>query len=308
MNDQSSSDTVSPKDDVLHHKQWYLNRNVLFLAFNALFVLIFFGPLRDLVRTSWNNENDNYIPFIPFISAYLIHLDRQKIFALKKSFSVIGLLAVGAGILLLFFGIHRASLLGHRDYLSIITFSAVTLWIGGFTLTYGIGSGRAAIFPLLFLFLMVPIPGAVLEKIILFLQTASTEASSLFFHAAGVPVVRDGFVFHLPTLDVEVAKQCSGIHSSLALLITGVLAAYLFLRTGWARVFLMITIVPIAVVKNGIRILTLAPLGVYWDKRILDSVLHRKCGVVFFLIVLVLVWAGIAMLRNMERMGVLKDG
>jgi exosortase len=308
MKDRSSSDTVSSKDDVPLRKQWYLNRNGLFLAFNVLFVLTFFGPLRDLVRTSWNSENDNYIPFIPFISAYLIHLDRQKIFALKKSFSVIGLLAVGAGILLLFFGINRASLLGHRDYLSIITFSAVTLWIGGFTLTYGIGSVRAAIFPLLFLFLMVPIPGAALEKIILFLQTASTEASSLFFHAAGVPVARDGFVFHLPTLDVEVAKQCSGIHSSLALLITGVLAAYLFLRTGWARVFLMITIVPIAIVKNGIRIFTLSILGAYWDKRILDSDLHRKGGVVFFLIALVLVWAVIVLLRKMERRGALKDG
>jgi hypothetical protein len=92
MNDQSSSDTVSSKDGVALRKQWYPNRNWRFLLFNVVFATAFFGPLRDLARTSLNSDYDTYIPLIPFISAYLMHLNRKMIFSEKESFSVVGLL------------------------------------------------------------------------------------------------------------------------------------------------------------------------------------------------------------------------
>ena len=115
-----------------------------------------------------------------------------------------------------------------------------------------------------------------------------------------MPIARDGFVFHLSKLDIEVAPQCSGIRSSLSLVITGVLAAYLFLRTGWARTILMVTIVPIAILKNGVRIATLSTLAIYWDEKILASDLHTKGGFVFFILALLMVGAVILLLRKME--------
>lgn len=299
MTDQNSSETTVHK--------WGFNRNRLFLAFNAVFALIFFGPLRDLIRTALGSEYDAYIPFIPFISAYLLYMDRQRIFSQRESSRAVGFLAMGAGILLLFLGRNQAGLLDHRDYQAVVTFAAVLTWIGGFALCYGIGSVRSAVFPLLFLFFMVPVPGAVLEEIILFLQTGSAEVSYRFFQLTGVPVARDGFTFQLPGIDVVVAKQCSGIRSSLSLVITGVLAAYLFLRTGWARGILILSIVPLAVVKNGIRIFTLSVLGVYWDRSILASDLHRKGGFLFFIIALILAGVVMLLLRKAEARVALKD-
>jgi exosortase len=268
--------------------------------FNVAFGVLFFGLLRDLVQSSLRSEYDSYIPFIPFISAYLIYGDRQAIFSQKGFSYTAGLLIMGIGILLLFVGRNREALFDHRDHLALITFSLVVLWIGGFTLCYGLGSLRAAAFPLLFLFFAVPIPGAALERTIIVLQTGSAEVAYWFLKATGMPIARDGFVFHLSKLDVEVAPQCSGIRSSLSLVITGVLAAYLFLRTSWARILLMLTIVPIAILKNGIRIATLATLSVYWDEKILASDLHHKGGVVFFILALLMVGAVIMLLRKME--------
>jgi exosortase len=305
--DSTKNNSLSPKDTVLPRKPWYLNGTWRFLLFNAVFAAAFFSPLRDLIRTAFGSEYDAYIPFIPFISAYLMYLNRQKIFSQGESSSAPGLIAMGAGILLLFFGRHQTSLLDHRDYQAIVTFAAVLIWIGGFALCQGIGSARAAVFPLMFLFFMVPIPGAPLEEIILFLQTGSAEVSYRFFQLSGVPVARDGFFFHLPGIDIEVAKECSGIRSSLSLVITGVLAAYLFLRTGWARVLLMLSIVPIAIVKNGIRIFTLSVLGVYWDRSILASDLHRKGGFIFFIMALVLAGAVMVLLRKAEARLALKN-
>jgi exosortase len=282
-----------------------LNSNSRFILFNAVYVLAFFGPLRDLVQMSMRSDTFSYIPFIPIISAYLMYSDRQVIFSRKGSTAAVGFLFIGIGILLLFYGSIRAAQQAYQDYLTLITISMVLIWIGGFMLCYDSRSLRAAVFPLLFLVFMVPIPGVVLDKIILFLQTGSAEAAYGFFQATGIPVTRDGFVFHLVTTDIEVAKECSGIRSSLSLLITSVLAANFFLRTGWSRVLLVISTVPITMLKNGFRIATLSILGVYVDERILASDLHRKGGILFFILALLLVWAEIVLLRKTE--GRVKD-
>ena len=277
-----------------------LNSNSRFLLFNAVYVLAFFGPLRDLIQMSMRSDTFSYIPFIPFICAYLMYSNRQMIYSQKVSASAVGFLVMGIGILLLLFGGIREARFDHRDHLTLMTMSMVLIWIGGFTLCYGIRSLRAAVFPLLFLFFMVPIPDVLLDKIILFLQTGSAEAAYAIIQATGVPVTRDGFVFHLVTTDIEVAKECSGIRSALSLVITCVLAANFFLRTGWARVLLVISTVPITMLKNGFRIASLSILGVYVDERILESDLHRKGGILFFTLALLLVWAEIALLRKAE--------
>jgi exosortase len=284
-----------------------LDNNSRFLLFNVLFVLAFFGPLRDLVHLSMRSDTFSYIPFIPIISAYLMYSNRQIIFSQKGSAFTVGFLLIGIGILFLVLGSIRDARLARQDHLTLITVSMVLIWIGGFTLFHGIGSLRAAVFPLLFLLFMVPIPGVVLDKIILFLQTGSAEAAYGLLQATGVPMTRDGFVFHLVTTDIEVAKECSGIRSALSLVITGVLAANLFLHLGWSRVLLVISTVPITILKNGFRIASLSILGVYIDERILGSDLHRRGGILFFVLALLLVWAEIVLLRKAEGRIATKD-
>src|SRR5512143_571278 len=298
--DPPKNNSLPPKDAVPLPKPWYLNVTWRFLLFNAVFAAAFFGPLRDLAQTSWRSEYYTYIPFIPFISAYLLFMDRQRIFLQRESSSAPGLLAAGIGLILILAGRHREALFHHNDYLALMTFSMILVWTGGFTFCYGIRTARAAAFPLLFLLFAVPIPNALLDGAIVILQTGSAEISYRLLQATGMPIARDGFVFHLPSLDIEVAKQCSGIRSSLSLVITGALAAYFFLRTGWARALLMISLVPIAVLKNGVRIAVLSLLGVYWDQRILASDLHTKGGFVFFILALVLAGAVIVLLGKAE--------
>ena len=58
-----------------------------------------------------------------------------------------------------------------------------------------------------------------MDKIIYALQVGSTEAPEVLFILTGVPFQREGFVFHLPGISVEVAEQCSSIRSGLALFI-----------------------------------------------------------------------------------------
>jgi exosortase len=281
---------------------WHFNRNVRFLLFNTLFAVAFFAPLRDLILMSWNSDYYTYIPFIPFISAYLIYDDRQAIFSVTKDSIAIGILVLGFGLLLEIISRSTAHLIASQYRPMINALSMIMFWSGGFAICYGTKASSKAIFPLMFLAFAIPIPEPVLERIIVFLQKGSTEISYAFIQATGIPIARDGFIFHLPTINIEVAKQCSGIRSSLSLVITSLLAAHFYLRTMWARAILLILIVPIAIIKNGIRIAVLSVLGVYWDAGILASDLHSKGGFVFFLIALILIWAVITALKKMERM------
>jgi exosortase len=191
--------------------------------------------------------------------------------------------------------------LNQNDFTSIIAIAAVVFINGAFILVYGIQAFKAAIFPLLFLIFMIPVPTYLMDCIIHFLQVGSAEFANLLFLATGIPFLREGFVFHLSGQSIEVAKQCSGIRSGLALFITALLAGHLFLKTWWKKIILAICVIPIAMFKNGIRIVTLTLLGTYVDPRILGSNLHREGGIPFFILALLFMAPVLYFLRKSEK-------
>jgi exosortase len=185
--------------------------------------------------------------------------------------------------------------LGDANQGSLFVFAFLLVWMGAFALFFGTRAFSAARFPLLFLLFAVPIPQPLLSRIIYFLQERSADIAEQFFRLGGVPYFRQGLIFQLPGVAIRVAEECSGIRSSMALFITTVLAAYLFLNTTWRKVVLCLVVVPLAIVKNGLRIMVLTTLAIYVDPSFLRGNLHHHGGVVFFLIALVplgllLVW------------------
>ncbi len=169
-------------------------------------------------------------------------------------------------------------------------------------MSFGTGSLRPALFPLLFLLFIVPVPSGLMDGFVYLLQVGSTEVSYYLFQLAGVPIFREGFVFHLPGLSVEVARQCSGIRSSLALVITVILASHLFLQGGWRKAVLILSVFPITILKNGIRILTITLLAIYVDMKFLtQGFLHQSGGFLFFIPSLALLGAILYGLRRHQK-------
>jgi exosortase len=282
-------------------------RNALFVLFLGLSIPIFHAPMKLLVESSFGNELYSHIILIPLVSIYLIYMGRREIFQKYGTSLIPGSILIVAGVMFYFVGRALGTELDQNDFLSVMTFAAVLCWIGGFILFYGLESSRLALFPLLFLFFMVPVPGFLMERIILLLQTCSAEVSYGFFKLTGVPIFREGFVFHLPGLSVEVAKQCGGIRSSLVLIIVSLLMGHLFLSS-WRRKFVLsLCVLPITIVKNAIRIVTLSLFGVYVDPRILESALHRRGGIPFFIVALSLLGIVLWFLRRSESRGSLKE-
>lgn len=272
----------------------------LFALFVSLSLLVFWRPLWTLGQFALGSEQYSHILLIPFVSLVLLFQKRSRFFGSKERDWTGGSALVGAGVLLHTLYLTVGNGLSENDRISLAIFSAVLVWLGLFLLCYGRESFRGAVFPLCFLFLMVPIPEVILGMTIEFLQKASAETTDILFRISGIPVYRQGLVFSLPGVTIEVARECSGIRSSLALFTTSLLAGHLFLRTRGRKALLLAFVLPITVFKNGVRIVTLAALAVYVDPAILDSTAHRRGGIPIFGLALVLLGAVLWILRKTE--------
>jgi exosortase len=276
-------------------------RTVLFAVYSVCLVASQLEVLRALVNLARLDQSASHVVLIPFVTLVLIFQRRDSIFASLESAPLpgIGVIAVGLGVLLAGRLAHASG--SHGSTLSVMTAGLVVLWVGGFLLFYGWKAFRSALFPLLFLGFTVPVPSVLLDPAILFLKTGSREAVSALFMLTGTPYHREGFIFSLPKFAIEIADECSGIRSSIALLLTGLMVGHLFLKTWWKKALLVAAILPMAMLKNGVRIVCLSLLASYVDPRFLTGQLHHDGGVVFFLLSMALLAPLFVLLANSER-------
>lgn len=270
--------------------QRHLARIVSFVVFLTILALLFWKPLVALALHAAGSELHSHILLIPFISAYLIHLDRKGLPREIGSPSVWLLVPLAVGLLALAqvsgWGPVNWSL-GKNDYLSLMALAFYCFLIAGGFFFLGLEWMLAAAFPFAFLVFMVPLPDAMVDWLETGSKLASAEAANWFFHLSGTPVLRDGTVFQLPGMVVEVAQECSGIRSSLVLFITGLLAAHLLLKSPWRRAVLVAVVIPLGIVRNGFRILVISLLCVHVGPHMIHSDIHRRGGPVFFVLSLI---------------------
>ncbi len=185
--------------------------------------------------------------------------------------------------------------------LSINVLVLVICWIGLVIAFYGPQAFKTLLFPLLLFFLMVPLPHPAIEKIVGGLQVASTYATFMLFKVAGVPVLANGFTVSLPGFEIEIARECSGIRSSIVLVMTALITQHFCLRSGWTKAVFILSVVPLAIAKNAVRIFTLSMLAIKVDPGFLKGSLHHEGGILFYLLSLGGLLIGLRVLQTAER-------
>jgi exosortase C (VPDSG-CTERM-specific) len=173
------------------------------------------------------------------------------------------------------------------DYLALLALSFLCCLAAGGFFFLGREWMRTAAFPLAYLIFMVPMPDALTQALETASKYASAEVANVLFHLSGTPFLRDSLIFQLPNITIQVAQECSGIRSSVVLLITSVLAANLFLKTPWRRFALVAFVIPLAILRNGFRILVIGLLCVNVGPQMIHSLIHRRGGPVFFALSLI---------------------
>jgi exosortase len=284
------------------------NREALYPAIGffvvcAVPIVFVWAPLSSLSALVFKNDTFAYIPLIPMVSLYFVFIERKSIFSMISYGWQIGSALIVPGTIGLVLARLNPWHLGSHNQGSLLMFALVLLWIGTFALFFGNQSFRKASFPLLFLLFMIPIPEPLLSHTVFLLQQGSAKSAEWIFDLFGVPYLRQGLEFNLPGVSIFVAEECSGIRSSLALLITTVLACHLFLRKAWNKLLLCIVVVPMAILKNGLRIATLSTLAVYVNPGFLTGRLHHQGGIVFFVMGLLPIGLLLVLLQKMEKSG-----
>jgi exosortase len=253
----------------------------LFLICASAAAVILISPLSDLLRNGRPAEYYTHIPVIPAASAYVLFRRRGRLFRGEPGSPFAGSLAIAIGLALVVIDkVRHPALIGHVE---LCASGAILFLSGSFIALFGGRSFVRALFPFLFLVFMIPLPIVWMDHIVRALVAGSTWATQLLFAAFNIPALKEGPIFRLPGFDLEIARECSGIRSSIALLITSVLAGQIFLRRRWKKIVLAAAVFPVTVLKNAVRIVTLYLLSYFVDMRIIEGgFLHRSGGFIFF--------------------------
>jgi exosortase len=248
------------------------------LALGLVVVVLYAPVLVRMVSQFYGDPGDSHGFLIPFFSAYLIWLKRDRLTCIEKSPSLIGLGIVLGAIGLLYLGSIGAEL--------FLTRISLVFAIAGLIFYFwGTATVRLLAFPLCFLLLMIPLPAIIYNGLVFPLQLLSSRfATATLEMIKVVPVLREGNLLILPHCTLEVVEACSGIRSLMALVALGLGYAYLAERNLGIRALLVIAMVPIAIVANGFRVVLAALLAYYKGAQTVDGFLHPITGLVIFLV------------------------
>jgi exosortase len=147
-------------------------------------------------------------------------------------------------------------------------------------------------FPLLYLGFLVPPPGWFMDGITaplkLFVSFAATEG----LQAVGIPVFREGVTLLIGHYQLLVEDACSGMNSITGLVAISLFYIYLLRNASWRySLFLVALVIPIAIVANIIRIVTLVLLTYFFGDAVAQGFLHMAAGIFLFVTALLLVFA-----------------
>jgi exosortase len=277
------------------------NRSAAALALLAasavgLLVWAYWPVLPGLVRQWWNEDEYSHGFLVPLISAGLVWMNRERLATVTARPGYAGVLVMAAAGLTYVTGIVGADLFLQRV-------SMVLMILGAVLFTAGWAVFKALLFPLGYLFLMIPLPGIIFNSIAFPLQLFAAQIASDTMSLCAVPVFREGNVMHLAATSLDVEEACSGIRSLISLTALGTLYAYLT-ETRWVpRLAIVAMVVPIAIAANVFRVTVTGLLAHYVSVETALNVFHTGGGYAVLAIAAVILFGTAGTLR---KLGVLK--
>ena len=263
-----------------------LRRVILALvALLGLFAL----PLYKWASFSLHDELYGHAVLVPLISLYLIWTNRENVPLRGEPAPALGaaLFGVGGLFLAMYWARSAGGALGREEAVTWTMLAFFSCLAGVLAGVLGKKFLRGNLFALGFLLCAVPLPIFVRAWIEGRLQYGSAAMAYAMFRTCGTLAEWKNLDIDLSTITLTIAPECSGIHSSLVLLVTALLAGHLFLRSPVHRLVLALVIIPLAVVRNGFRIFTIGELCVHIGPHMIDHWIHHRGGPVFFSLALV---------------------
>jgi exosortase len=147
-------------------------------------------------------------------------------------------------------------------------------------------------FPLLYLSFTIPPPDYLIVHLTAPLKQFVSLVSTQWLAAFGVPVAREGVTIFVAQYQLLVEDACSGMNSIIGIIAVSLLYIYLSRGSSWRYSILLTSLaVPIAIVANILRIMTLILLTYFYGDSVAQGFLHYTAGFFLFALSLLLVFS-----------------
>jgi exosortase len=246
----------------------------LAVAIPVLGLLVWaYWPILSMLVIEWGRDQDYSVgQLVPFVALYLLWHERHAVrkCKIKPCWWGIGviLLAQAArlfGLLFLFESAER--------------YSMVLTFIGLVLLIYGWDVFRKTQWILLFLFLMIPLPGRIHNLISGPLQGIATAGAVVLLELFGTTVVREGNVIMLnDSQPLAVAEACSGLRMLTAFVVVAATLAYVVNRPRWQKGIVVASSIPVAIICNLARLFVTAQLYLVASSDTAERFFHDFAG------------------------------
>ena len=244
-----------------------------------------YAPLfSSLYSMRWDTVDYTHAYFILPISLWLTWRKRRDIKNIIQqegpgkrnlfSFSILFL-----GLLMFIFG-------WRQNYIFIQALSLIPFLFGLTGYLYGINMVKTLSFPILYLLLLVPPPFGILDSITLPMRHGISVATEAILRLLGYPISREGLLLTIGYHDIFMGQPCSGFRSLITMF--SLVLVYVYISKGTLAKKLILTsfIVPMALLGNLVRVITLCLITFYFGEEVGQGFFHNFSGIVIFIITL----------------------
>ena len=253
----------------------------------AAVAALFYPTLKGMYTIWMEDSNNSHGILVPFIGAYLVWTRLKKergefqplgeAIKNKDRFKLLGL--AGLVIVLCFYAASvLMDIVFFKNLCFVLTIQMLVLYLGGWTIV------RMFIFPLFFLFFMVPVPVTVYGMVALPMQLFATKLTVWILGFTHLPVSANGNIIRIGNEFLTVAEACSGLRSLLTFVMISFLFAYISNISRWKRGLLVALSIPVAICGNILRLLFTSFVAYIYGSKIATGFIHDASGYVMFVL------------------------
>lgn len=234
--------------------------------------------------------------YVPLFSLYVLWTERDKVLASLGAPSWAGLVFALPFLALGFLGVRGVQL--RFEIVAFVGLLIAVPWA-----FFGRATAKAVLFPALFLLFCIPL-ATFLDVVTVHLRLLASSTAFAVARGLGADIVQQGTMVGAAdgSFAIDVADPCSGLRSLFALMALTAGYAYFTQPTWLRRGILFAASVPIAILGNVARILSIVLVANYASSEFATGFYHDYSGFVVFAVAILLMLAtGEAITRLFER-------
>jgi len=257
---------------MIHYLVWFL----VALLYYPLFTVLY--------KMRWETVDYTHAYFILPLSLWITWRKRQEIRNISdqsrpEKKSMLSFLVLLLGIFMFIFGLRQ-------DYVFIQSFSLIPVLFGVTGFLYGKEMMKTLSFPILYLLLLVPPPFGILDSITMPMRHGISVLTEKLLFFLNYPISREGLLLTIGYNEIFMGEPCSGFRSLITMF--SLVLVYVYISKGDITKKLILTslIIPMAVLGNLVRVITLCLITFYFGEKAGQGFFHNFSGIVIFIITL----------------------